>query len=140
MENSEQGSHGVGLGDLPENCISTILSFTTAKDVCRFAAVSLAWRSAANSDMVWESMITFHYGQNISEAVSPLAFSSKKQLYFCLVRDHATKSIWVDGSTGKIGCMISARDLSIAWGDNNAYWEWVRRDDSRFEQVAKLRY
>ncbi|GLJ20940.1 hypothetical protein SUGI_0382250 [Cryptomeria japonica] len=140
MEISREEKDGASLDELAENCISTILSFTTVKDVCRLAAVCRSWRSAADAHLVWEKMITQRFGQDISQGISSLAFPSKKHLYFSLVTDHGTKSIWLDESTGKIGCMISARDLCIAWGDNRSYWEWVRRDDSRFEQVARLRY
>ncbi|GLJ16589.1 hypothetical protein SUGI_0284040 [Cryptomeria japonica] len=51
-----------------------------------------------------------------------------------------TQRIWVDDFTGRIASMIPARDLYIVWGDDSSYWEWVRRDDSRFEHVARLRY
>uniref|UniRef100_A0A0D6QXW3 F-box domain-containing protein n=1 Tax=Araucaria cunninghamii TaxID=56994 RepID=A0A0D6QXW3_ARACU len=141
----EGGNHrsDVGLRDLPENCISTILSFTTPKDVCRLAVVSALWSSAANADTVWEKMLPSHYHYILSRAVVPLGFSSRKELYFNLcdsfLIDNGTKAMWVDRSTGQIGCMVSARGLCITWSGDNRYWDWVSSDDSRFEQLAKLR-
>ncbi|GLJ16588.1 hypothetical protein SUGI_0284030 [Cryptomeria japonica] len=67
---------GVSWAELEENCISTILSFTTVKDVCSLAAVCSSWRFAADTNLVWERMITLQFGQNISKAISSLAFPS----------------------------------------------------------------
>eukprot|EP01018_Ginkgo_biloba_P009132 Gb_37180 [translate_table: standard] len=139
--------------DLPENCISVILSFTTPKDVCSLAPVSPIFRAAANSDCVWEAMLPPRYLKILSAAVSPLVFSSKKELYFLLcdsIRiDNGTKRLWLERPTGKICYMLSARDLRIVWGDDERYWLWVPRDESslgsvrlgktRFGQVARLK-
>jgi len=42
---------------------------------------------------------------------------------------------WLERSTAKVGYMLSARDLSITWGDDDRYWRWVSREDSRFDLV-----
>eukprot|EP01018_Ginkgo_biloba_P009133 Gb_37181 [translate_table: standard] len=129
--------------DLPESCISPILSFTTPKDVCSLAAVSRIFRAAANSDGVWQTMLPPRYLNILSAAVSPLVFSSKKELYFLLcdsiLIDNGTKRLWLERPTGKICYMLSAIDLRITWGDDERYWRWDRQDDSRFGQVARLK-
>ncbi|KEH42966.1 putative phloem protein [Medicago truncatula] len=38
----------------------------------------------------------------------------------------------------KESCMLSARSLSIAWGDDKRYWNWINMPDSRFPEVAQL--
>lgn len=34
--------------------------------------------------------------------------------------------------------MLSARELIITWIQDERYWRWVSRDDSRFKEVAEL--
>lgn len=48
---------------------------------------------------------------------------------------------WLERSTAKICYMLSARELSIVWGDDERYWRWVRDASlsSRFEEVAQLK-
>lgn len=68
---------------LPEGCISYILSYTTPVDACRLSLVSKAFRSAAQSDTLWDRFIT----SALSSLVSPSSFPSshsKKHLYFAL--------------------------------------------------------
>ncbi|KAH9289106.1 hypothetical protein KI387_033223, partial [Taxus chinensis] len=85
-------------------------------------------------DMVWETRLPQHFQQIISQAVSPVTFSSKKQIYLSLcqsiLKDNGSKSIWVDRPSEKVGCMLSARALRISWGDDNKYWRWISTDDS----------
>lgn len=135
----------VGLEELPEDCISLILSFTTPLDAARLALVSHKWRSAADSDALWKKMLPNHYYQILQRAITPVPdFPSMKQLYLHLCQsiliDNGSKRIWVDRTTGKVGCMVSARDLCVIWGDDSRYWNWVSREDSRFESLAELNY
>ncbi|KAJ4775579.1 F-box family protein [Rhynchospora pubera] len=34
--------------------------------------------------------------------------------------------------------MISARALSIIWGDHDRYWQWIAQPESRFSECAEL--
>ncbi|KAK6914257.1 Phloem protein 2-like [Dillenia turbinata] len=36
--------------------------------------------------------------------------------------------------------MLGARELNICWGDHPPYWTWNSMPDSRFAEVAELRY
>ncbi|CAN4104526.1 unnamed protein product [Withania somnifera] len=36
--------------------------------------------------------------------------------------------------------MVAARALDIEWGNTPDYWEWLSHPDSRFPQVAKLKW
>lgn len=69
---------------LPEGCIANIMSLTSPEDACRAAAVSLGFKSAAECDVVWERFLPHNHREIVSRAHPPLAFSSKKQLYFML--------------------------------------------------------
>ncbi|KAL5997043.1 hypothetical protein ACLOJK_007971 [Asimina triloba] len=69
-----------------ESCISHILSFTSPLDVSRSSAVSTLFRSASQSDAVWEKFLPLDYPQILSTSPtsSSLHFSSKKDIFFRL--------------------------------------------------------
>ncbi|XP_004138901.1 F-box protein PP2-B10 [Cucumis sativus] len=130
---------------LPEGCVSHILSFTSPQDVCRSASVSSTFRSAADSDALWDRFLPPDYADEISHALSHLfpPFSSKKQLYLHLCRfpvliHGGAKSFSLDKKTGKKCYMISPRQLSIVWGDVPRYWRWSSTPEARFGEVAEL--
>jgi hypothetical protein len=140
MENSSE----LNLPELTESCISVILSFTTPRDVCRLSAVSRLFTSAANGDSLWNKFIPQQCYQILPRAVTPIEFASKRELYFRLcdpvLIDGGTQSFSLERSTGKIKYMLSATELSIAWGKDQRYWNWVSRNDSRFGVLAELRW
>jgi len=141
-ERQRRHKQEINLAELPESCISTILSFTTTRDICRLSAVSKVFRSAAYDDSLWNKFLPQQCYQILPRAVIPVAFSSKRELYFHLcdsiLIDKGTKIFWLDQSTTKMGYMLSARELHISWGENQRYWHWGSRNDSRFEELAEL--
>ncbi|KAI3893777.1 hypothetical protein MKW92_048061 [Papaver armeniacum] len=87
MENSEDVNN---MERLPEGCISAILSLTTPADVCRSSLVSTLFKSAADSDALWEKFLPANYQEIISRASNPIssaAAPSKKELYYRLSDD-----------------------------------------------------
>ncbi|KAL9992838.1 putative F-box domain-containing protein [Helianthus debilis subsp. tardiflorus] len=76
-----ESDNSPSITDLPEGCVTDILSITSPRDTCRAASISKAFNSAANSDAVWDRFLTPDYREIISRAVSPVVFESKKQLY-----------------------------------------------------------
>ncbi|CAA7043795.1 unnamed protein product [Microthlaspi erraticum] len=70
--------------DLPEECISNIISLTSPRDACVVASVSKTFRSAVDSDFIWEKFLPPDYASLI---LGSRVFSSKKELYFALC-DH----------------------------------------------------
>ncbi|KAA0051432.1 F-box protein PP2-B10-like [Cucumis melo var. makuwa] len=135
----------VDFSALPEGCIAHILSFTSPQDVCRSASVSTTFRSAADSDALWDRFLPPDYADEISHAVSQLSppLSSKKQLYLHLCRfpvliHGGAKSFSLDKKTGKKCYMISPRQLFIVWGDVPRYWRWSSPPEARFGEVAEL--
>ncbi|KAD5960448.1 hypothetical protein E3N88_11920 [Mikania micrantha] len=83
-----ESSHSSSISELPEGCISEILSLTSPRDACRAASISNAFKSAADSDAVWERFLPPDYRDVIATAVSPVVFESKKQLYHRLSDSH----------------------------------------------------
>ncbi|CAL5208349.1 unnamed protein product [Lathyrus oleraceus] len=134
---------------LPEECIANILLLTDPVDSCKFSIVSKDFCSASESDIVWEHFLPSDLISIISESQSGsslLATSpSKKSLYLTLsdnpiIIDNGKKSFQLEKQSGKKIYMLSARDLSITWGDTPTYWNWIILPESRFQEVARLRY
>ncbi|KAJ4835373.1 hypothetical protein Tsubulata_021310 [Turnera subulata] len=128
---------------LPEGCISTILSFTSPQDACRSSLVSTTFQSAAESDVTWQKFLPPDSADIISQSVTPLKFSSKRQLFHLLCNpvliDGGRKSFKIEKSFGKMSYVLSARDLSITWSSEPSYWTWSSLPESRFSDVAILR-
>ncbi|KAL3631660.1 hypothetical protein CASFOL_024644 [Castilleja foliolosa] len=111
---------------LPDDCIANVLSLTSPKDACRLSAVAATFRSASQSDTVWDRFLPSDYRDLISRAVggsdSLLAKSnSKKDLYLHLcdhpiLIDSVRKSIY-PGSVSEINS-----DIPELKGDNYKVW------------------
>ncbi|KAL5068534.1 hypothetical protein RYX36_019421 [Vicia faba] len=133
--------------DLPEGCIENVLSFTTPQDVARLSLVSSTFKSAAESDSVWDKFLPADYRSIIAQSETDvddcLSSLSKKDLYVNLTQkpiliDGGKKSFQLDKVDGKKCYMLSARSLFIVWGDTPRYWTWISLPDSRFSEVAEL--
>ncbi|KAF5930858.1 hypothetical protein HYC85_031731 [Camellia sinensis] len=69
---------------LLDDYVSTILSNTLPLDACRSLSVSSSFHSTANFDIVWERLLPSDYEDIVSRSVTPLKFSSKKEIFVCL--------------------------------------------------------
>ncbi|RYQ91342.1 hypothetical protein Ahy_B09g097242 isoform B [Arachis hypogaea] len=133
---------GVGFQDLPEGCIANVVSLTTPRDACSLALVSSTFRSAAESDSVWDRFLPSDYNDIVSQSTSS-SCRSKKQLYLSLCEnpilvDDGKKSFQLDKAYGKKCYMLSPRMLFIVWGDTPRYWKWTPLPEARFSEVAEL--
>ncbi|KAK0580802.1 hypothetical protein LWI29_006425 [Acer saccharum] len=71
-----------GLLSLPEGCIAAVISFTSPREACHLACVSTTFRSAADSDVVWDRFLPQEYSSSWSSSSSTAWSSlSKKELY-----------------------------------------------------------
>ncbi|KAM4069709.1 hypothetical protein ACB094_12G110000 [Castanea mollissima] len=158
MEREREGERngpplGADISVLPEGCISDIFSLTSPKDACRVCAVSPIFRAAAESNAVWERFLPSDYKDIIARSSSSsesLNLCSKKQIYLSLsdnpiLIDDSKKSFFLDKSSGKKCYLLSARELSIVWGNTPEYWRWIslpeaEAETSRFPEVAELNY
>ncbi|KAM3730765.1 hypothetical protein ACB098_12G110800 [Castanea mollissima] len=122
-------------------------------DACRVCAVSPIFRAAAESNAVWERFLPSDYKDIIARSSSSsesLNLCSKKQIYLSLsdnpiLIDDSKKSFFLDKSSGKKCYLLSARELSIVWGNTPEYWRWIslpeaEAETSRFPEVAELNY
>ncbi|KAI6695491.1 hypothetical protein NL676_023201 [Syzygium grande] len=133
-----EGRGGPDFSALPEGCIASAVSFTSPPDACRLASVSSVFRSACDSDAVWASFLPPEY-LSMAHRRAP----SLKELYFSLCDEpvlagDGKMSFSLDRHSGKKCIMLSARALSIAWGDTPMYWSWTCMPNSRFAEVAEL--
>ncbi|KAJ3689436.1 hypothetical protein LUZ61_018600 [Rhynchospora tenuis] len=146
MENDKQekgSAVGSDTANLPEECVAIMVSLTSPRDACRLSAVSSTFRSAAESDVVWARFLPSDYISLLSRAVHPVTYASKRELFFLLsgrhiLIDRGKMSFGLEKSSGARCYMLSARTLSIVWGDTPQYWRWISLPDSRFPEVAEL--
>ncbi|KAI3775062.1 hypothetical protein L1987_49630 [Smallanthus sonchifolius] len=94
---------------LPADCIADILSRGSPRDACRSAVVTSLFRTAAESDVLWDRFLPPDQLEIISESVSPVTYKSKKELFFKLssplLIDRGLK-IWRLEVEGKINTRI----------------------------------
>ncbi|CAI9778241.1 unnamed protein product [Fraxinus pennsylvanica] len=127
---------------LPEACISYIFSFTSPKEACIASTVSMGFKSAAESDFLWEQFLPSDYQDIIARSVSPLVYSSKKELYFHLcdspiLLDGGKLSFRLSKTSGKKCFMLCAKELRILV-EAPQHWTWKTLAESRFAEVAEL--
>merc|ERR1711915_267535 len=132
-----------GMLDLPESCIYAIFSLTMPRDIGRLAVVCKLFKSVCYSDDLWNKFLPEECLQLLSRADAPVPGSKGElcaRLGDSILIDGGTKRAWLEGSPAKLGYMLSARALTIIWGDDERYWRFVPGDghDSRFEVLAEL--
>ncbi|CAL5194791.1 unnamed protein product [Lathyrus oleraceus] len=98
----------------------------------------------ADSDRIWEKFLPHNYQQIVSRLVGPpLSCSSKKELFAALCKplliDDGNKMFYIEKRRGKICYMLSARELSITFGNTPLYWSWKHVQGSKFAEAAELR-
>ncbi|THU73747.1 hypothetical protein C4D60_Mb04t26120 [Musa balbisiana] len=130
---------------LPEHCIAHAISLTSPRVACRLSAVSTTFRAAATSDTVWDRFLPSDWQSLVSRAVHPVdfsSFSSKRDIFFRLcdpiLIDDGKMSFSLDRSSGAKCYILSARELSITWGNSPRCWRWRCLPESRFAEVAEL--
>ncbi|KAM0878890.1 hypothetical protein ACQ4PT_034594 [Festuca glaucescens] len=119
---------------------------TTPGDACSSSAVSPAFRAAADSDAVWDRFLPRDHAAVLARAADDDDHRgcSKKELFTRLcsrpvLLDGATMSFELDRRSGAKCWMLSARALSITWGDDPSCWTWTADfPGSRFPEVAEL--
>ncbi|CAO2199921.1 unnamed protein product [Urochloa humidicola] len=133
------------LGDLPEECLAQAIALTSPRDACRIAAVSPAFRAAADSDHVWRRFLPREEAPAFVLQPAPTAAKSKKEAYLGLCDaanaaavDGGGVRVWLDRATGARCYALSARRLSLPWDDGEFCWKFTPHPRSRFGEVAEL--
>ncbi|KAJ4779544.1 F-box family protein [Rhynchospora pubera] len=104
---------------LPEDCFAHVISFTSPRHACILSLLSSSFRSAADSDAIWERFLPSDYASLLSRAVQPVEYASKKELYLRLC-DHPLQidggklSFGLEKSTGAKCFMITACKMNMS--------------------------
>ncbi|KAK3121017.1 hypothetical protein QOZ80_8BG0644830 [Eleusine coracana subsp. coracana] len=131
------------VSDLPESCLAYAIARTTPRDACRLAAVSPAFRAAADSDHVWRSFIPDDHHRSVSSD-RPAAKARKKDAYLGLCDgggvpvDGEGCRVWLEKASGAKCYALAARRLSLPWDDGEYSWKWTPHPSSRFGEVVEL--
>ncbi|KAL6857046.1 hypothetical protein ACP4OV_018428 [Aristida adscensionis] len=139
----EDRATGTRVGDLPEACLALAIALTSPRDACRAAAVSPAFRVAADSDAVWRRFLP-------DDLVAPGAAKADgggwKRAYLRLcdagnaahVGGGGGCRVWLEPASGARCYVLPARTLSLPWDDGELSWRWTPHPRSRFGEVAEL--
>ncbi|PIN01889.1 hypothetical protein CDL12_25600 [Handroanthus impetiginosus] len=122
---------------LPEGCISEILSHTSALEASRSSTISKSFKSASESNNLWDRFLPQDCQEILSRSSSPpssVKYATKKDLYFSLCNnpillDGGKMSFSLDKRNGKKCFMVGARQLMISW---KGCWDFTYHANSRF--------
>jgi len=114
------GPRETRVGDLPEAVLVHAIALTSPRDACRCAAVSRAFRAAADSDHVWGRFIPEDQRRAPAAAAASRA-GTKKDAYLGLCEgggvpvggDGGGCRLWLDRASGAKCYALSARRLSL---------------------------
>ncbi|OVA14160.1 F-box domain [Macleaya cordata] len=144
-ETDREGSYPIkmGLGDMPESCVASVLMYLDPPEICKLARLNRAFRGASSADFIWESKLPSNYKYLIEKLFDEVPVNlSMKEIYARLCRpnpfDGGAKEIWLDKSTGRVCLSISAKALTITGIDDRRYWKHIPTEESRFHTIAYL--
>ncbi|TKW08984.1 hypothetical protein SEVIR_6G061600v4 [Setaria viridis] len=145
-EGRQQQEQETRVCDLPEECLALAIALTSPRDASRCAAVSPAFRAAADSDHVWQRFIPTDDGSFLLPGAEKKR-KKKKDAYLGLCDavsavavgdDDGGCRVWLDRATGARCYALSARRLSLPWDDGEFSWRFTPHPLSRFGEVAEL--
>ncbi|XP_026380016.1 F-box protein PP2-A13-like [Papaver somniferum] len=133
----------VGLGDMPESCVASVLIYLDPPEICKLARLNQAFRGASSADFIWESKLPSNYKYLMEKIFGQIpANLSMKEIYAKLCRPNrfgdGTKEIWLDKRTAQLCMSISAKALTITGIDDRRYWKHLPTEESRFNSIAYL--
>ncbi|KAJ0034006.1 hypothetical protein Pint_25364 [Pistacia integerrima] len=114
----------------PEECMSQIINLTAPRDASRLSVVSPAFKSAADSDGVWEKFLPSEYKDIISNS------DSSSLLTTCMSKKNLFQHLCDNPIIINNGAVLNATWGSA--GDVPMYWILPSQSDSRFAEVAKF--
>ncbi|XP_065870187.1 F-box protein PP2-A14 [Euphorbia lathyris] len=131
------------LSDLPENCVSSILTYLDPPEICKLAGLNRTFNGASLSDLVWETKLPSNYKFLVHQVLKEdLLVFNKKQIYSRLCQpnyfDDGTKQVWLDKRSGKMCVCVSYKAMRITGIDDRRYWNHISSDESRFKTIAYL--
>ncbi|KAJ7553996.1 hypothetical protein O6H91_06G122800 [Diphasiastrum complanatum] len=132
----------MNLGELPLDCIVTIISHTTPLDACRLASVCHSFALAVRSGAVWAGLLPSDHAAICKKSGESRICNNKKEILGLLL-----KGIYLEGRrqrysllrrSGGLCRILSVSAMNIAWGDDCRFWKWEPSRSSCFSKVAHL--
>ncbi|KAH7388214.1 hypothetical protein KP509_16G064700 [Ceratopteris richardii] len=125
-----------------DECVASqvLACIQDARQVCCLAVVNKNFYAASLSDTVWKNRLPHPVILNsISCDDLPRSFRDQyRMLCRSVIYDRGLRRFWLDPASGRDCYMVSARALSICWGETPEYWEWKPWPGGMFEKVAHL--
>ena len=73
----------LGLGDLPQSCVASILGYLEPAEICKLAKLNRAFRGTSMADFVWESKLPSNYNVLVRKVLGDsLGNLGKGQIFF----------------------------------------------------------
>ncbi|KAL2635668.1 hypothetical protein R1flu_007147 [Riccia fluitans] len=127
------------MDDLPRDCIETIISYTSPRDVCRLTCLNRTFADAIHSDTVWGNLLPTDYALVYPQAAG---LSSKREIVETLARgislDHGLQRYVLLRRSGGACRLLSVAAMTLASGDDSRFWRWDFSRSSCFFRVAHL--
>nr|GLL44205.1 F-box protein At2g02240-like [Ipomoea trifida] len=129
---------------LPEDCISEIVSFTSPVDAAVFSVISKRFKASSESDVVWIKFLPYDIEDYISRSSSYIpVFPTKKDLFLFLsnspiLLDGRRMSFSLDKKTGKKCFTIAPRVLTFTGVNDPMHFITVHEGISRFAEIGVL--
>ncbi|KAM0871904.1 hypothetical protein ACQ4PT_039076 [Festuca glaucescens] len=135
---------------LPEELLQVAISLTSPRDACRAAAVSRAFRAAADSDVVWSCFLPRDLPRFGRKELPRAPLSSKKGLFERLAAQPnllpgKLVSMRLDRLSGAKCYTMSSRALHIpSWGETRRSSRWIHVEvdfvtgGKRFSEAAQF--
>ena len=76
-------------------CLCHVISLTSPRDAYNFSLTAIRFRSVVDSDVMWQAFLPSDFVSILSRAVNPVMFTSKKDLFFKLSKNH----VFIDRGT-----------------------------------------
>ncbi|WCJ23148.1 F-box protein PP2-A13 [Euphorbia peplus] len=146
VSSSSSVLHCTDGGDIPENCVSSILMHLDPVEICKFATLNRAFHGASSADFIWESKMPFNYRFMLDNLLDDkqlsMPNSGKKDLYSRLSQPNSfhagTKEFWLDKKSGGVCLFISSKALNITGINDRRYWNHIPVEELRLGTAAYL--
>ncbi|XP_031097134.1 putative F-box protein PP2-B12, partial [Ipomoea triloba] len=129
---------------LPEDCISQIVSFTSPVDAAVYSVISKGFKASSESDVVWIKFLPSNIEDYISRSSSFIpVFPTKKALFLFLsnspiLLDGGKMSFSLDKKIGKKYFMVAPRVLTFTGVNDPIHFITVHEEISRFAEIGVL--
>lgn len=129
----------MGVSDLPDDCLVSVLGRTTPWDATRLASVCSTFKRVSESDVLWLNFLPCDY-KNICGPQGET--HSKKELVRILAAgvflDDGMQKYMLLPRSGSVCRKLSVAAMDVAWGSDMRFWKWEHSRSSCFRKVRTV--